>query len=267
MAKRREINITCPTGLTGTIGALVGDDLNAFANKQVAKRRKLGDKILGSCWLKTLDVGPAYEFEADGPPDFPQVATCDRFYATLMIRVMTRGEVFSFHVKCDECTKRYEWDLNLLTDVDVFSMPESSIENFRGENRFTVDLEGESVVFKIARGVDQTSAEKALEMSPTEQATVSIIQRVVGVTTDDGEVLAEGNAIHDWAKALSAESIFELIDLMDQSDGGVETEYTTECPHCGDPKDIQIPFHSGAFWAPPKRKPSERRKARPRNLV
>jgi hypothetical protein len=182
----------------------------------------------------------------------------------LQIRIATHGAPFHFPVQCtkESCRQRFTWTIDLSKDLAIFDLPPSSITEFRTANRFDTKLGDETVYFRLLTGSNEEAAQKAAKMAPHALATTALTQRVTGVRQAGGEMLDDGNDIAAWSKRLGVEKTMELVDAMDKADGGVETEIEIQCTHCGEIMDVDIPFDSGEFWLPKKKKRSEKRRAR-----
>lgn len=247
-----QIEITLPSGARGRIRGLKGEEINLFANKQVAKRNKTGLQILRNVWVETLDAGPLY----DGKIDWENAPQCDRFTALFKARIATFGPEFAFPWKCGDCSKKYEWTLDL-NDLDVRPLPSSSIENFKAGNRFTTSVQDENgewrdVVFQLLTQRLEDKIEEAHALAPREKATAGLAQRIVEVK---GLEVGKG-PIKKFLAQLDAGSFFDLINAMDEVDGGINTLIDIECPHCGHMESVELPLDSGSFWTPQRKKKS-----------
>lgn len=259
-----ELEIVCPSGLRGVVRGLRGAELDLFANKQEIQRRRVTRKVLSSCWERTLDAGPAYPgLDIEKSLDFNKVLMCDRYYALLQIRVATHGSNYDFRVQCSNelCRKRYEWTLDINKDLDVFELPADSIETFRTNEHFRTEIAGTKVEFILMTGADEDTTVKAQDMAPDMLATTAIIARVKRVEPAGEDPITDGGDIRRWAKALPYGQAMDLVDAMDQVDGGVDTNIEIQCPHCGNLEDITIPLGED-FWTPRRRKRSAKRKVR-----
>lgn len=263
-----EQDVHAPSGLKGKVRGLQGEELNLFANQQEAKRRGIGDRILKACWLETTDVGTTYDFGGDDTIDFDKVLTCDRFYTMLQIRIATHSKDFDFPVQCTKgsCRKRFDWVLDLDKDLEVYDLPAESRAEFKTANRFETTLGDQTIFFRLLVGENEKEAQKAADMSPNALATTAIAQRVIGFRgPGQTTTTTDGNDIAAWAKRLGVSNTLELISNMDKADGGVETEIEIQCPFCGHIMDVDVPFDSGAFWVPRKKKSLSGRKVRQKN--
>lgn len=266
-----QIEIECPSGLKGVVRGLTGAEIDLFANKQEVQRRNVSRRVLQNCWVETSDWGPLYSRAFDDAKRnakirMDDVLTCDRFYALLQIRVATHGENYDFSVQCSNptCRKKYDWRININEDLDVYELPEESIETYVNGNRFRVDVMGNDVTFKLQTGADENTTIKAYDLAPDQQATTSVVQRVVSVLMPNGELASDGNDIRQWARQLSYEKTMALVDSMDRADGGVQTNFEVQCSHCGHLEEIELPLGSD-FWTPKRRRTTEGRKVRRRN--
>lgn len=248
-----QVTVTLPSGMRGTIRGLKGKEINLFANLTNARANATTLKILASVWQETHENGPCYDFE-DGV-QWDKVLQCDRFTALLYARVATWGPTYEFRQQCGSCRKRFEWSLDL-TELEAKPLPESSVEQFKAGNRFTttvLDDSGEArrVVFQLLTPKLENKINQATNISTAERATVALAQRIVSVEgLDDGK-----GAIKAWLNDLDMGALFDLIDALDEHDGGIDTEIEIECPHCGAGDDIDLPLDRREFWNPrrPKR--------------
>lgn len=105
--------ITCPSGLKGSIRAMLVREERILADRKLAKAGGQVDELLSACWVETLEAGP-YDF-GDKVIDWGKVLQGDRFFALLKIRALTYGAKYAFSVPCqnDACRARIEWELDL----------------------------------------------------------------------------------------------------------------------------------------------------------
>lgn len=264
-----EIDIVCPSGLSGTIRGLQGRELDLFANREELQKRRVGRRILDNCWVKTRDRGVYEEkdFHQNGNPNFDKVLQGDRLFVLLNVRIATHGPEFAFRYQCskDTCRHPYEWTLKLDEDLPIYDFPEESLENYKAHNTFQTDLDGETVFFKLMTGDDELEVIKLYDLAPDMQATTSLMQRIIKIKGRDGSMIDDSNDIREWAQNLSFGATRDLIDLMDEVDGGVETAIEIRCPKCGNIEDIQLPLDAPEFWTPRRRKRSGKRKVRQRS--
>jgi hypothetical protein len=255
------MNCILPSGLRGVVRKLTGSEINLFTNRDVVKSGDLFDRILRSCWVETTDSGP-YSFAETGKssPDWKRVLVADRTMALIAIRIATYGSSYVFNVQClnsQSCGERFEWEIDLSSDLDVFDLPESSIDKIRDDdNRFLCSVDGHEIVFKLTDGAGETLAGRRLAKNRNDIMSVGLASKIVSV--DDKElnhVRAE-----EFVKALGADSQLELLQRFEEVDGGVETMIEIECPSCYTKQDKSLPLGEEGFWIPSSRK--QRKKIR-----
>jgi endogenous inhibitor of DNA gyrase (YacG/DUF329 family) len=246
-----QLELTLPSGAKGRVRGLKGREINLFANRSAARRNKTAQQILSNVWIETVEGGELYGDEID----WKAAPQCDRFTALFKARIATFGPDYTFKHKCGDCGKRYEWTENL-EQRPVKPLPQESIEAFKNGNRFhteVTDPEGtvRRVAFQLLTQKLEDKVQQVQSLAPKEKATASLAQRIVSV-----EGLDSGKGpIKRFLEDLDAGAFFDLIEAMDEVDGGIETEIEVECPHCGEVEDLEIPLEE-EFWAPQRRKRS-----------
>ena len=71
--------ITCPSGLKGTIRSMKVREERILTDRKLVKSGRQVDQLLSACWQETIDACP-YDF-ADKVIDWGKVLQGDRFYA------------------------------------------------------------------------------------------------------------------------------------------------------------------------------------------
>jgi len=148
--------ITCPSGLKGSIRAMLVREERILADRKLAKAGGQVDELLTACWEETLEAGP-YDF-GDKVIDWGKVLQGDRFFALLRIRSLTYGAKYAFSVPCqnDACRARVEWELDL-NELPCRSLSDESRSAFTADNRFETVLpdSGKRVWFRLLTGADE----------------------------------------------------------------------------------------------------------------
>jgi len=117
-----------------------------------------------------------------------------------------------------------------------------------GENRFELEFDGRLFVHKLLTGSDERRAGNILMKKRSELVTTSIAQRVIAI--DDLDRPAK---IVSFLEDMDLDIQLELLDKLEDVDGGIETEFEVECPRCENEFRAPVPFEGEAFWMPRKR--------------
>lgn len=231
--------IVCPSGLEGEVRGLKVKEANILADNSAARRNTTFDQILKSVWLQTTSPGPYAE-----PVNLQKVLQCDRFYIMLQSRIITFGAEYTFPVQCSHpgCRHKFEWteDLNRLR---MKSLPDKSKEVFLASNRFQTTLDGKQVEFKLITGEDEAKMAKFSGKARDKLVSVSLASRIVQVEGVDS------NDRMKWIENLDMGEVRELLEQLDEVDGGVETTIEVECPACLNMMELELPFERD-FYMP-----------------
>ena len=247
--------ITCPSGLSGRIRGMKVREERVLADRRLAKSGGQVDELLVSCWEETLEPGP-YIFP-EGKVDWGRVLQGDRFFALLMVRVLTYGPDYVFTTSCrhDACRARIEWELDL-QKLPVRPLCEESRAAFVGGNRFETTLPdaGKRVRFKLLTGEDERKLPQLQRAAPDKLLSSVLVYRVLEV---DG---VDAKQKRQFLEDLTLRDADFLVDEFDRVDCGVDTTIEIECPECFTTQDVDLPFDKGFFL--PGRDRAARRKAR-----
>ena len=246
-----QIDITLPSGAKGRIRGLKGKELNLFANRAAARRGKTGLQILNSVWLETTDPGPLYTDKVD----WSKAPQCDRFTALFYARIATFGSEYEFRHQCGSCGKKFTW----AEDLDkrpIKPLPDESADAFVAGNKFSAGVvapEGDvrKVVFQMLTPKLEDKIEQAQNLAPAEKTTAALAQRIVSI---EGVESGKG-PVKVFLNELDAGSLFDLMEAMDDVDGGIDTNIEIYCVHCGEGEELELPL-GRAFWTPERRKRS-----------
>jgi hypothetical protein len=228
--------ITCPSGLRGTIRKMKVQEARAF----VSQRKSAGDpmgRLLRACWEETLDCAP-YEF-LDNKVDWSKVLLGDRLYALTTIRIETHGPEYAFSVTCRErdCRQRIEWELNL-DELPVRPLSDENKTLFMDGNRFETRLPeaDRRVVFRMLLGEDEARLSKIRQRSSEVDLFDLIGFRVVEIENEDPKNKRK------FIDELSVADADFMLDEFDRVDCGIDTAVDIECPACGAVQEIELPF-------------------------
>jgi hypothetical protein len=228
--------ITCPSGLRGTIRKMKVQEARSFASQRKAKGDPMG-RLLQACWEETVDPGP-YDF-GDKSIDWNKALVGDRLYALMAIRIETFGPEYAFSVNCREreCRRRIEWELDL-GKLPVRELTDESREAFINGNRFETLLPeaGKRLWFRMLVGEDEVRLAR-LRQGRDELDLFDL----VGFRVDEVDGV-EPRKIRAFIDDLSMADADFLIDELDRVDCGVDTAIDIECPRCGAVQEIELPF-------------------------
>ena len=209
-----------------------------------------------ACWEETLDAGP-YALGEGGKLDLSKVLQGDRFFALLMVRVLTYGPEYAFGAGCqnDACRARIEWEVDL-TKLPVRALSEESRAAFVRGNRFETTLPdaGKRVTFRLLTGDDERKLPALQRSAPDRLLSAVLAYRVLDI---DG---VEPKGKRQFLEDLTLRDADFLVDEFDRVDCGVDTTIEIECPECFLPQEVDLPFDKGFFL--PGRDRTARRKAR-----
>jgi hypothetical protein len=233
--KNSEGHRVCPSGLIVEVRGLKTKEANLLTNKQAVKAGTVLDQILDACWLRTVDAGP-YDF-GEGKPDWGKLHVGDRIYILIQIRIETFGATYAFDVRCleENCGAKIQWELDL-DDLDVRPIPPSVLEAMKAGRPLTVVVAGKSVQFKVMRGEDERKNARVMRANPDTLLLNALAARITGI---------EGLTPKDklaWLEDLPLGEATHILDLLDEQDGGVQTDIEIRCPECGSVQDQRLPF-------------------------
>jgi hypothetical protein len=245
--------ITCPSGLMGRIRGMKVREERTLADRKLARSGGQMDELLAACWEETLAPGP-YTL-GDSPLDWGKVLQGDRFFALLMVRVLTYGPEYAFSLQCrnDSCRARFEWELDL-QKLPVRPLSEESRTVFAAGNRFETTLPdaGKRVRFKLLTGEDERRLPQLQRAAPDRLLSSVLAYRVIDI---DG---VDPRDKRRFLEDLSLRDADFLFDEFDRVDCGVDTTVEVECPECFLVQDVDLPFDR-SFFLPGKERTARRR--------
>lgn len=217
-------------------------EANLLADASGVKSGAALDRILADCWLETTNSGP-YSF--DGRPVWDEVALGDRLVALLQIRVATYGPEYSFPVRCDACSTKFVWEVDLVDDLERVPFSEEAIRALRSGSELSTVVGGRTYHYRVQLGRDEKAARKVAQQKSEERVTAALAQRITRV---EG---VEGLDLRRFLSDLPLGDMRKLLSALDATGGGVETEIGVRCSSCANEMDVELPFTSG-FFLPPK---------------
>ncbi len=251
----KETEITCPSGMTGTIRNMKVKEESIFSDRKLAKTGGQSDALLRACWTGLTDPGP-YDFV--DAVDWSETLQADREFVLVKMRTLTYGSKYAFDVRCSSCRETIEWEIDL-DELPVRKLSDEGRRRFQDGNRFeTVIDDGQPrrVVFRLVVGHDErklVQLKRRGGQASLAQALVMRIHEIEGV---------EHHELLTYLSDLSLGDAERLDEVFDEEDFGVETEIEIECPHCLGEQAIDIPFDITFFL--PKRATRRKRSRRHR---
>lgn len=245
--------VTAPSGLKGSIRKLKVKEANILANSASARRGSTFDDMLRGCWLGTDDPGPypPTVCRVDGTTDWAKVLVADRFHILMQMRIATYGPIYTFKYQCDRqsCRESFDWEIDLVKDLQYRQLPAESIDRFKTDNRFetTIPSIGRKCWFRLQTGEMEQKASQLARQRKVEVMTLSLASRIIEI---DG---VEGNDKLRFLDELDMDDAVALIDKLDEVDGGIDTDVNIECTACANSMAVKLPFER-EFWLPLKRR-------------
>lgn len=251
--------IDCPSGLVGKIRKMRGAELASLAQASDNAQADGYGAILGPCWLGIEDPGP-YSFlkQGDARPEWKRLLKGDLIHLLIALRriSMPDGNNYEFAVKCEECGKRYQWELPL-TALPIQTLSEDSAKTLRDGKFFEARIRssGRRVTFDLMRFEQDDQVEKlmkALEKKRGEtRSTTTLVDLLAAQTSSIEGVGPDILNRYDALSALDLDDLYELHRDMQAVDCGVDTAIQTKCTHkkCEWIQDMNLPF-GRSFFAP-----------------
>ena len=239
-----EPDIECPSGLAGRVRGLTGQEFKRFANQEMVACSPIGDRILSSCWLKTFDVPRLYEvngaLQPDGTLDWRRVLSCDRLFAQSRIQQAgdPLGAQYSTKRQCQNCGHVFSSEVDESQDFKVIDIDRELLAAMAKDDGVqTAEIDEASVRFKLITG-----DELPHRLLPATQVGVEhLAARIIDVTPANGRVLRK-SAIVPWLYKLTVRGWQDMIDEVDDIEGGFDTTVELKCPECKCEWDYDIPY-------------------------
>jgi len=216
-------------------------DEELFADRKLARSGGLITKLLTSCWEQTLDAGPYSFINSDTPIDWDRIASADRNYLLIKLRVSTFGSDYEFKVTCNKCAKHFAWGVDL-NSLDVFEMSEEGISSLRTGDAVPMQVDGMEVLCRVLRGEDERFFATLDGAESNKVLTYTLTRRIVQM---QGQT--EWELLLPLVEDLERLTADKLWDLTDNLEGGIEMLFDIDCPSCQTVMNIMLPFEEGFF--------------------
>jgi hypothetical protein len=247
------VEIECPSGMRLQIRGLKGKEGRLLSDRNAVRQGTVMDSLLTACTEQVLDAGP-YILREDGKIDWGKVLIGDRFFTLLQIRLASFGPEYSFKVQCRDnmCRERFDYQLNLETDLTVRSMSSEDREVFKEQGSFKTTLnDGKVVNYRLATGADErkVARNRTLDSALIDMLMMRIdsIEGVGQGTASDAVAGKTVKTIRAYLEDLDWSELVSLLNALDSHDCGIDPQIEIQCPACGGVQEVQLPFERGFF--------------------
>ncbi len=230
--------VECPSGLKGELRGLTvaeEDLILQFSSGGKRKSEEAFKELLRRCWLRTTDVGPYPNMDAEKPLNVDDLLVGDTFYLLLQMRLISYGNELDVR---GECSQGHGWDATIdLSGIEVYPLSDESKERYaRGEPCETVlPVTGRTVKFRLLHYADESAALRNLKKGADDIASETLRVRIVEISGFNQEIQIDedtGMDMRTFIRALPVADSMALREAMEDEDCGVETEYESVCDVC-----------------------------------
>ncbi len=249
------VPIVLPSGLAGTVRGLKVHEANLLASAAEQKRGTALDSVYASVWLATGDLGPYADVPGavdaqSGKVHWPKILVCDRFTLMLKVRIATYGPEYSFKARCSasQCRESFDWELSL-DDLPMKPLPALAIEAFKNGNKMSASFPGtgKEFWFNLQTGEGEKRAEVLLKQNRHRSLTAALASRIVEIQG------VHGNDKLKFLDDLDMGDANAVLGILDDNDGGVDSDIDVQCPACGEVETVALPFGK-EFWVPTRKR-------------
>jgi hypothetical protein len=232
------MQIVCPSGLTGEIRGMRVSEEALLTDKHLNRSGRLMTALFEACWCGTIDPGP---YRMQGKPDFTQIASVDRTFLFLQIRIASYGSAYTFETKCNNCEAVFAWEIELEDFVTGSRpmKPEGRDQIAKAELLETqLPCSGSKVRWRVGIGADEEFVARLDKKEREQQAGSYSLAR--NILDFDGKT--------NWGDIITSVSELPLRDgdvlrdLIDEVEGGPKLLFPIECNKCGSLQLTMLPF-------------------------
>jgi len=172
----------------------------------------------------------------------------DRNAILIAIRVTGYGANYSVKLSCPHCSQEYEKDFSVAR-LGIKSLGENPVQPNYNLFKFTLPLSNEEVHFRLLTGKDELEIEKAqarkkkLGIQVEQGVTSRLIQSIVSIGSD-----REPEIISKAINQMRAGDARALRKHMAEISPSVDMTQKTECSHCGEESEVEVPLGLNFFW-------------------
>ena len=240
-----EPDIVCPSGLTGRVRGLAGQEYKVFANKEVVAGSRIFDRVMTSCWVDTFSVPDLYKkngaLRQDGTLDWGRVLTCDRFYA--LSQGYTAGDPlggsYSATRQCvnSRCRHVFKVEVDPYTDFETLDIDPAVMKALEEASPLEQDIGNDRMFYQLITG----DAVPRRKQPAAEVGLSRLAARIAKVERSDGRTI-QGAGVVTWLRRLSVRDWQDVLDAVDDIEGGLDTTVEITCPECFQRWDQYVPY-------------------------
>lgn len=233
--------VTCPSGLRGSLRGMKVKDEQLFADRKLVKAGKVISSLLDACWVETQDPGP-YKMANKARPDWDSVLSADRTFLLIQLRIASYGPNYDFRVTCGSCRHHFLWKVDL-SKFEVVPVSEPGRQHVKTSEPLLVNLpDGRTVKCRLLTGSDEEFFGSLGAKDEAKTLTYHLARRIVEI---DGQ--KHWREVLQIVEELEAKDADFLWNVTDDLEGGIDTQFDIECPSCFHPQQVILPFESGFF--------------------
>lgn len=202
--------------------------------------------VLRAVTVAVIDPGP-YSFTTSANFDWGLVHAGDVVAALFQQHTLLHGEVVKVSMVCQRCTPRFEWVSEVkLSELTVKPLPEASLAALRAKRALeATTLNGVAIKFLLPTGAREKylrDQHRQMRHRPEWRAHISthLDRMAAQITYIDGLVSSRGEDVSnqftkrlEWLIAQEGDTIDDLLQQMNDADGGIDTAVVSYCPNCG----------------------------------
>jgi len=192
------------------------------------------NKIAKELVLEVIDYGP-YPEEESKKLFTNNLLAGDKLAIFLVARILSNpDEPLNSSVKC-KCGNTEVFEV-LPKDIEFIPYPEESIEIYMNGNNHKLTI-GKNVYHTHLATINEGSQYKyAKKEKKSRRMTLMLATMLDSIdNVDNIDKL-------DWLSELSIAEQTEIMNKLDEFEGGVETQFTTDCSNCDKELEVSIPF-------------------------
>jgi len=200
-----------------------------LANQSYAKNGSTFAKLLDSCVVNDFDVRKLIPY--------------DVFYLLYTLRKITYGEDYKFEVKCPECGRKFE------KEVDITKVEWETLENedLKPVNTIKLPVSKYTVSIEVPTlGNEESVMKLSRKFEDYDDVIKNYIVRTTEILDEDGDPISPDD-YGDFFEALPGKDRAAISKVFDEIEKLPIPTVKITCPKCGDEREISIPFDKDFF--------------------